>query len=593
MKINRVFVWFIFIVVVFASRSQELPTTDSPTASPTVENSGDESPASPAMENSGDESHVSPAVKNSGDESTASPAVKDSRDQPSVKLCANSHDDTVILPWTVVSTTLVLILSTSFLHIVFIAKGVKSLWCMCSSVPGDETENRISVFGLESRKNSTKSVLKNSIKLRRRRSMSVPFFNRPSSEKPKRSSSVLSDFQEGFLNLDSAINQGKYSRTTTCCPVQNSEEAERKNYLSLSIGPEIFCNDDSHFSCSCGQTEIQQYVPVLTVPTITVEAPKESNVDCYVDSRSTSTFPEEDQMFSSWSQLNDYASLAGASDVCRDAPSSSGMESTDVHTGTYAALSSNFQERPLHTKKTENPVGENVVDDEGHFTGTRHKSPDVPYFRTASPTPLTTLKDDESDTIRRSQATPSQRKFRESFCYFTPDPDLLPSLEVIDSQLFAVPEYPDDCMVTTNKEFKSPNTPTALQAPKCRTDVEHNITDFSGNGNCHEFLDLFESEPQALEVWDIPTSSRMAQVIPMNSRPIFIEDQAIQGPFLIDTRSLLAKSSHQNNPSRRFSSFEVLEAYRTPAVREQRRSIHGGDNFLSLMRKSTGPETSV
>lgn len=237
------------------------------------------------------------------------------------------------------AVAMLLILSTCLLHVILIAKCAVSMWKICSSNDDAEVENyRHSVLGLgdgsfrNSRRNTTDSVIL-------RRGLRNPSPMQQNSVFPDSCVSASSRVspRQSFINLDNAVNKGKFAKTTEADSPSGGNSAQGSRDLPLRPS-------------------------ARTVPIIKVESPRGSSVEVFTDSEPGSASPEDSR--------------------------------SSVKSITPEALD-NSTRRQSCKKPQENPTEEAETTDGDYdpslYTSPVHKTEtpsDAPFFRASSPSPL-------------------------------------------------------------------------------------------------------------------------------------------------------------------------------------------------------------
>lgn len=169
-------------------------------------------------------------------------------------------------------TVMLLILSTCFLHVILIVRCFVSLWKICSSNVDAEHENyRLSGFGLGGSSYSQRDTA-NAVILRSR--FSSPSQGCQNSVFPdtRVSTSSRVSFRQSFLNLDNAVNKGKFAKTTEADSPSGESSAENSQELTNEL-------------------------TARTVPIIKVESPTGSNVEFFADCEPGFASPEDSQIY--------------------------------------------------------------------------------------------------------------------------------------------------------------------------------------------------------------------------------------------------------------------------------------------------------
>nr|XP_045610110.1 uncharacterized protein LOC123765517 isoform X1 [Procambarus clarkii] len=486
-------------------------------------------------------------------------------------------DDTVTLPRPVVFVGLVLILSTTVLLILYIVRGVVSLCRVCSSDTGqDDSSPRVSGFGLVSGRNghTSSSPSPDSSHLGRRGKKLSVHFDDDSGEEPKRecvNSRRLS--QDGFLSLDRAVNQGKYSKRISCGSEQRSKAIERKSSRPLVSSQGTRANNSSQLDRLDEYSNVRSSF-MAPLPTITIEAPREDNSEYFPDSGSSSISISQDQSFKSWTPLDEGISF-GDSEVLAENQSLLVQQNSDFQTEINVANCDNG--RGLRDPEAMSAVTMNTAESNDSLTGATERASLVPHSRPSSRS-LGRLYGCELSAGGQSQAA-SQQSFRECFCYVSSDPDILHLAGIT-----ADPRYLGEGAAIAGGASRCPSAPPAFRAPKYSTE----------NVETSEIIESFESDPNVLEAWTFPAPSRLDERFPVHSVSSLVRKQSAQVPLPGNTSTTIGViDSGPATQPRRFSSFEVEARRRSPSVREHRRSFHSGDDVVRLLRQCSASETSV
>ncbi|XP_066937707.1 uncharacterized protein [Macrobrachium rosenbergii] len=150
----------------------------------------------------------------------------------------NSPEETITLPRTVVTVVLILLLSTSVLHCVVVIHYCIRIWSCCTEEAEDDTDySLISAFGLGDTSNRS-SLNNGSVVLRKKSKKNKKTTQQRGAILESRSTyqdssyRCNSDFADGFLNLDRAINQGRHSRRVSCLEKQLSERQNQNRNIT-------------------------------------------------------------------------------------------------------------------------------------------------------------------------------------------------------------------------------------------------------------------------------------------------------------------------------------------------------------------------
>nr|XP_053628706.1 uncharacterized protein LOC128686083 [Cherax quadricarinatus] len=541
MKRNIMFLWFVFFgVFVCSVGSQESTSTVQYPKDPST--TKDPEPSS-KLRSSGDEvtepiSHMTSGVVCT----TPSPS---------------NVSDLVALPRPVVSAALILILTTAFLHIIFIVHCCVSAWSICSSKIGKIPAHKVSDFGLRSRKNSHSPSPEN-VQLRRRVKNLPVHFDYDSREEPRRRSIATTPNLEGFFNLDRVLNQGKYSKNFSLCQAQTSPVMEREDCSSLSYLQET--RNDNDLLRHSGEHNSKKSYSVLPLPTITVEAPRECEDARYPNSGPSSDSITRDKWLKSLTSRNEGILL---DELVAQGNNYSLLARENARVQTQENASNSDNERYSRDPRSDE-VDVDIIEKGGLLTNAKMRTTLVPHFRASSISPV-----EQQDNYN----------FRESFCYVATDPEFRHSTEFTSA-----PGYHRENL-RSGETSKFPYAPPSLQLPKCNNKVEQEIK-LPFNIETQNIFDS-DPEPDVLEAWNIPVFSKEKKTATINPNPILLRKSF--------SRNTLGVSEPQLcNPLRRFSSFEVIEAQRrNPTVKEHHRSFHGGDNIASLLQGYTELRTLV
>ncbi|XP_068221122.1 uncharacterized protein [Palaemon carinicauda] len=231
-------------------------------------------------------------VSAQGTTGNAERAKTNTTEQESGEETGNNQGDHITLSKTVVSVVLVLLLSTSVLHFVFILHYCMKIWyCCCTQeVESNVDYSQMSVFGLTDLSNRS-SLNKASIKLRNKGNKldvdaETTFQNY--------SYRCNSNYNDGFLNLDNAINKGRHSKRISF--VNENEQCRKqsqtrslinspsKKETAAEVHPE---RDDISDKCS------------MIVPSIQMNSPEEQGTGIGTSSSDTESVETPSQVISS------------------------------------------------------------------------------------------------------------------------------------------------------------------------------------------------------------------------------------------------------------------------------------------------------
>lgn len=170
-------------------------------------------------------------------------------------------------------TILLLILTTCFVLVILIVRCIVGIWKICSSNEAVDLENhRLSAFGLtDSRRNTRGNMVDEELLRRHLRNSTQEHYNSASPGARASTSSRVS-FRQGFLNLDSAVNKGKFAKASEADSVSGDGTVEDSQGLNHERS-------------------------ARTVPIIKVESPRGSNVKFLTDYKPCSA-PTEDNRIS-------------------------------------------------------------------------------------------------------------------------------------------------------------------------------------------------------------------------------------------------------------------------------------------------------